>query len=131
MNLHGKNVYLSGPMTGRENYNVKAFAAAHALVRELGAKSVYDPALAWLESDPSQDDKSTHSTYMLRSISQLTRPRCTYEDGPYYDLLVALPDWEESGGALLEHACAENCGITCVELSDLMPLPDGGLRSAK
>jgi hypothetical protein len=119
MNLEGKNVFLSGGMSGYEHYNVEAFANAHAIVHELGAKCVYDPAFAWLHEPLADGEKKTHEDYMLKCLHELTRPKYCGKEGAFYDLLVSLPHWGKSKGAMAERAAAEACGIPCVELDEL------------
>lgn len=119
MNLEGKTVFLSGGMSGYEHYNIGAFANAHAIVRELGASKVYDPAFAWISQPLEDDAKLTHEDYMLKCLHELTRPSFHREDGPFYDVLVSLPYWGDSEGAVVERAVAEACGIVCVDLEDL------------
>ena len=119
MDLKGKNVFLSGGMTGYTHNNVAAFVTAHAILRELGAAHVYDPALAWLTQPREADERMTHEDYMVRCIRELTRK--TYMgSGTFYDLLVQLPCWEFSDGAWLEMCTAEGCGIEVVELEALL-----------
>ena len=119
MNLEGKNVFLSGGMTGYDLYNVGAFAEAHAIVRELGAKCVYDPAFAWLMQPTADDAKLTHGDYMRKCLHELTRVAYCQSNGAFYDLLVSLPNWKESEGAFTERAVAQACGIECVDLDEL------------
>ena len=125
MNLKDCNVYLSGPMTDMPHNNVSEFARAHAVVRELDARSVYNPALAWLNTPIEEDAKTSHEEWMRRSISELTRERLG--GGSYYDVLVSLDWWGLSEGAVHERAVAERCGIVCVDLSDI-DLEDEGKR---
>jgi len=119
MNLEGKNVFLSGGMSGYDHYNVEAFANAHAIVRELGAKCVYDPAFAWLMQPAADDAKLTHEDYMRKCLHELTRVAYCQSDGAFYDLLVSLPHWGKSEGAVTERSVAEACGIECVDLDEL------------
>ena len=119
MNIKGKNVFLSGGMSGYEHYNIGSFANAHAIVRELGARCVYDPAFAWINQPLADDASLTHEDYMLRCLHELTRTKFCRDDGPFYDVLVSLPHWDRSDGAVLERAVAEACGIACVDLDRL------------
>ena len=119
MNLEGKNVFLSGGMSGYENYNAPAFADAHAIVRKLGARYVYNPAFMWLMQPLEEDATKTHAEYMRRCLNELTRVAYCQADGGYYDLLVSLPNWKESEGASTERTVAQSCGIQCVDLEEL------------
>ena len=120
MNLAGKNVFLSGPMTGLKHNNVDDFAKAHAIVRELGAKHVYNPAYMWLSQPLAMDDRTTHEEYMRRCVYELTRPAFGEVNCPYYGAVVLLDGWCDSPGANLEHEVAQACGIPCVFIGDLI-----------
>lgn len=109
-----RTVFLSGPMTGIESYNVDAFLSAHKTLKLLGVRYVFDPAIEWLSSSgPTRD----HAYYMLRAIGELTN-----NDGygqADYDLLVSLPGWENSNGARVERIVANACGIETCDLSEV------------
>lgn len=124
--VKGRNVYLSGAMTGLPDYGAPAFAHAHAVVKQLGANRVFNPAISWL-TDISPE--RPHWSYMVDCINELTsrtdditlvmstnvdvlRPR-------KYDVIVMIPGWESSDGATLEREVAIACGIKVVELSEL------------
>ncbi|MBR2682679.1 MAG: DUF4406 domain-containing protein [Atopobiaceae bacterium] len=113
-NVKDRHVFISGPMTGIESYNVDAFLSAHKTLKMLGARYVFDPAIEWLDgSGPTRE----HAYYMLRAIGELTN-----SDGygrPDYDVLVSLPGWENSEGARLERTVAEACGIETCNLSEV------------
>lgn len=123
MDLEGKRVFLSGPMTGREHFNVAAFATAHAIVKEHGARFVYNPAIQWLQERKEEAEGKTHEDYMLDCVNELTRR--DFRNKPYYDILVSLPDWYHSEGAAHERDVAEHCGIECIDLEALVV--DGAL----
>ena len=116
--VSGKDVFLSGPMTGKEHYNVGAFADAHALLKDLGARSVYNPGIEYLLEPASESEQCTHEHYMRRCIHELTSG-VSMEGPARYDLVVLLPGWEESVGATEERAVARWCGIPVVELGDV------------
>ena len=42
--LKGELVYIAGPMTGRKDWNVEAFAECERVLREAGAARVFNPA---------------------------------------------------------------------------------------
>ena len=116
----GKNVFLSGPMTGIDGWNREAFANASAYVRDRGAASVHNPIVnaptGWRAPD-------SHEGYMVQSLHTLTG--WDYGDFaehanrlPDFDALVLLPGWESSEGAIAEKAVAVACGIDVVELGD-------------
>ncbi len=123
VSVNGRRVFLSGPMSSMRNYNVGAFVDAHAILKELGAKEVYDPAIEYLRQD---GEAHGHEWYMARCLHELTRhteSRATIfgeNSVPPYDLLVQLPGWEDSEGALTEFSVAKACGIECCTLSELV-----------
>lgn len=129
MNLKGRNVFLSGPMSNIKNFNVEGFAAAHHKAKEAGAKEVYDPAVEYLTKGSAED---SHQECMRRTIHELTKSLCkrsvdgttTYKDQRHYDAIVMLPGWESSLGARLELDVATACGIEVVMLQDVEPLSD-------
>ena len=119
IDVKGKRVFLSGPMTGRYHYNVAAFAVAHARLKEAGADWVFDPAVAYLRETREESERHDHSEYMRRCLSELTRPRYGQRDGNEYELLVSLPGWDGSEGATIERAVAEACGIEACDLEEV------------
>jgi hypothetical protein len=102
-NVKGKRIFLSGPMSFKENYNVEAFVSAHATLKLMGAKSVYDPALVWLNEEC---ETRTHEEYVRDSI--VTLVMCPF------DMFVTLDGWETSDGAYAEHVVAVELGIDVV-----------------
>ena len=115
MEVKGKTVYLSGPMSGIELYNAPAFVEAHATLNRMGAAYVYDPVMQWLETRVED-----HEDCMVLCLEKLTDCWAT-DDGVVrnVDLLVQLPGWDKSEGARLEAAVADACGIRRVELREL------------
>lgn len=119
MNVRGRNVYLSGPMTSLEHFGVGRMAEAHAIVKEAGAASVYDPGIEYLTHGSQMD---SHEVCMRRTLHELTKVR---RDGlivsrqPFYDVVVTLPGWEESPGAKTEVEVARACGIRVIGLADV------------
>lgn len=101
--VKGKRVFLSGPMSFKENYNVESFASAHATLKLMGARSVYDPALVWLHEEC---ETRTHEEYVRDSIRTLVV--CPF------DMFVTLDGWETSDGAYAEHVVAVELGIDVV-----------------
>ena len=112
--VEGKNVFLSGPMTGLAHYNVAKFATAHALLKEAGARHVYDPAYMWLNEQLEVSEGKAHEDYMQECLYTLTRPG--FGGGPYYDVLAQIPGWDGSEGARCEYDVAKKCGLTIVEM---------------
>lgn len=113
-NVKDKAVYLSGPMTGKPDWNREAFADACWKCIDAGADDVFDPA----RDAPEGDDPHTHEWWMLRSVNELTRRE---PDGsPHYDVLVQLDGWVESDGATLEHVVARDCGIEVRSIGEVV-----------
>ena len=102
-------MYLSGPMNGLPDLNRPAFAAAEAQLAALGY-TVYNPALAerpcW--------DYDAYLDFDLKAI------------GYWAQLVVRLPGWAASPGALAEISLAEQEHIPVL---DLCRLHAGGGRS--
>lgn len=113
VNVRGLRVFISGPMTGRPHYNAGAFLDAHVMLKELGAEHVYDPALRWLDEDASESAAKGHEDYMRQCLHELTN------DILPYDLMVQLPGWEDSEGAIWESWAAEWCGIPKASLREV------------
>lgn len=107
-------VFLSGPMSGLENFNMNAFTAAHARLKKAGAEEVFDPILTWLNEPERTSRKRDHESYMLECLAELTR-----SDGgrPYYDILAQLDGWQDSPGAAVEAAVAKSLGIPTTNVS--------------
>lgn len=125
MNIRGKRIFLSGPMTGRCCYNVAAFATAHARLKEAGAGWVYNPAIAYLQEHGKRAEAKGHADYMADCLHELTRRMSVgltnSEYAPMkYDLLVSIPGWEESAGARFEREAAQACGIATCDLGEVL-----------
>lgn len=87
-------VFVMGPMTGLPEYNYPAFHAEAARLRAKGFH-VENPA-----ENPEPPCKSW-AGYVRMSVRQLMT--C--------DLVSALPGWEKSDGAAVEHFNAQKVGI--------------------
>ena len=93
--------YIAGPMTGREDWNRKAFAAAAAAWREAG----------WGVTTPIELDDAayggpsgaavaaSYGELLLRDLARIL----------HADVVAILPDWHESRGARLEVHFANAC----------------------
>lgn len=113
INVKDKVIFLSGPMTGIEHFNVEAFAKAHAQLKELGAKYVYNPGISYLCSEK----KESHEYWMRKCVQELTYG---YHDGAPYDLVVQLKGWSKSEGCRTEAQVASACGIPCVTMKRVL-----------
>ncbi len=93
-------IYISGPMTGRPDFNYPAFFEAERRLREAG----------WEPVNPARNfggDTTRHrSEYMRMDIANVVM--C--------DAIALLPGWRESRGALLEAMVAQECGLLAGEL---------------
>jgi hypothetical protein len=92
----GKRVYVSGPMTGYDEYNFPAFAEAAKGLRELG----------YAVCSPAETDQflglgvMTHAQYLRFDFARVLEA----------DFLVALDGWERSMGAISEILMAVRMG---------------------
>ena len=109
MDLSGKFVYLSGAMTGHDDWNKQSFDAAVNELTGMGASFVFNPT----DGAPNVDDALDHSYYMLIDLHELTQ---AYKSKPIYDVIAMLPGWEYSYGARIEHSVAIACGIKPIYL---------------
>jgi len=116
MEVKGKNVFISGPMTGMPDLNVGVFAVAHHRLKEMGAADVYNPSTEYLDSE--RTDKMAHSDWMRVCLHELTAYLSVYA-GRKYDALLSLPGWEQSEGARLERMVAEAIGMEIIEAEEI------------
>lgn len=101
-------LYLSGPMTGRLDWNYPAFHAAAKRLRAAG-HVVFNPA-------ENFDGETHHPRHVyvrmdLRAVLDA-------------DAVAVLPGWFESAGARLEVAVARECGKSVLRADTLEPIPD-------
>lgn len=112
-NCKGKRVFISGPMTGRPDWNRAEFDRVERELRELGAADIFSPASI---APPMGCDAMPHSYYMARTLNVLTRlDGASVPARPYYDAVALLDGWWQSDGARVERAVAEAMGIDIVE----------------
>ena len=112
-NYKGKRVFISGPMTGKPDWNRAEFQRAERELWELGADLVFSPAsIAPQEGQPVLP----HEFYMAKTLNRLTTLRYGgFPDLPFYDVIVMLDGWWGSAGATVERAVAEAIGLDVVE----------------
>ena len=125
VDLKGKAVFLSGPMSGRSFYNVAEFAEAHAKLKAAGVHRIYDPAIEYLKSGVF-DAVKPHDYWMGRCIRELVKPisittASDHYGECYYTVLVSLPGWEESEGARRELEVALARAGTAAKASEATP----------
>lgn len=101
VDIRGKNVFLSGPVSGMDRGEAAdAFQAAYSRCVDAGARFVFNPVA-------NVDPRESHEHAMLQCLNELT----TVGGLGHYDLLVQLHGWRNSEGALMELAVADACGI--------------------
>ena len=97
-------VYISGPMSGKQDRNFNAFSRASAQLRDSG-HTVINPAEFF--------DTSKHaprSVYMKYAIKNIITA----------DIVGTLSGWQESRGAQLEVEVARECGIPVVPYEQIL-----------
>lgn len=92
-------VYISGPMTGYDDFNYPAFEEAVRLVKRLGHIPVSP------HTQEVEEGKAWES-YMRTDIAWMME--C--------DIVVVLPGWEDSRGAQLETYIAKQLGMPVYEI---------------
>lgn len=90
-------VYISGPMTGYENYNREAFFEAAKKLEALGWEPVHTAGLP---------DGLTYREYLQKSMEAIAG--C--------DAICLLPGWSTSKGALMEYGYAKYRGFPEIRL---------------
>jgi hypothetical protein len=100
-----KYVFISGPVTGRPDFNTQAFSEAAAAIRALGFV-VFNPR----EIDRG-DTTLPREHYMRICMATLVNQSSA---------LVSLPQWSSSKGAWLERKVAEEIGIPVWNLGAFM-----------
>lgn len=102
------NVYLSGPVTGRDYEDACAdFARAAARLRKAGHE-------VWVPTERVAYG-TDHDHAMRECLDALAN-----DYFPGVDTLVLLPGWEGSEGASLERDVALACGIRVTELEEAL-----------
>lgn len=111
IDLHGKAVYLSGPITNNDLVEVKkSFNSLHNLVNKLGVRSVHNPIYFLTpSSELSLDKQGIWEFYMKQSLKNLVQ--C--------DIIVLMDRYHSSKGARLEKYVAEQLGIEVIYEKDL------------
>jgi hypothetical protein len=108
-------IYLSGPMSGKPDYNRAAFNAAASRLRNDGHK-VFNPAefkgnIWWKWSDFVAYDVAV----MIQGYSSEFngKPECPF------DCLALLDGWRDSKGARLEYIVAQELGLKIINESEI------------
>lgn len=99
------NLYVIGPVTGRENDNREEFERVRV---ELDAVGHYaDIPHGWVKSGADWDVAMKHSIYRMLHLWTFSRE---YDEGFG---IAMLDGWEDSRGARIEHDLACALGIEC------------------
>lgn len=100
--IQKKSVFLSGPITGVNDYKDK-FTDAAEVIKALGANTVFNPA-AEIPDDTKREEAMRICTGKIITI----------------DCVVMLPNWRDSEGACFEYVASEICGIPNYKLKELI-----------
>lgn len=109
--LKGRNVYLSGPITGVKGYRCP-FVFMEKVLHKVSDGMVFNPATE-IPSD------SPYEAAMATCVQALSLRVRDGEDEPYYpmyEVMILLPGWTKSKGAQIENRVAEACGIEVVDM---------------
>ena len=110
--LKGRNVYLSGPITGVKGYKYP-FIFVEKVLHKVSDSMVFNPATEIPSDSPYEAAMAT----CLQALSLRVRDG---EDEPYYhpmyEVMILLPGWTKSQGAQIENRVAEACGIEVVDM---------------
>ena len=109
--LKGRNVYLSGPITGVKGYRCP-FVFMEKVLHKVSDGMVFNPAIEIPSDSPYEAAMAT----CLQALSLRVRDG---EDEPYYpmyEVMILLPGWTKSKGAQIENRVAEACGIEVVDM---------------
>lgn len=96
-------IYISGPMTGKPEYNYPAFNQMAALLRSNGY-TVFNPAEIRKPLFQFGSENELWIWYMKKAISMLMKA----------DTVVLLPGWEKSNGVCIELVLAKELGYKIV-----------------
>lgn len=125
MEIKGKNVFISGPMTGIPLNNLPEFVKAHKALLDMGAKDIYDPAFEWYAAMAKGEPDESHEFYMRKTLNALTSSDCqSFFRKTHYGIMVLLDGWEASDGCITERSVAMACGIKVVEMRELYARQD-------
>lgn len=112
--------YLSGPMSGYEEFNFPAFKEAVADLRSRGLDMISPHELDDPDEvaalDPNNVPKARHAEFLSRDVALLCDPSITG--------IVVLPGWEKSRGARLEVYVGRELGKAIMAYPNLDPVID-------
>ena len=98
--IDGKYVYLSGPMTGYDDYQKPLFDEVEKWCYENGARYVYNPCSIIGHYE-------TREQYMTYDLCRLVNPPATIAQ----EMLINLPHWMSSEGSTIENIVAYAIGM--------------------
>lgn len=110
--LKGRNVYLSGPITGVKGYKYP-FIFVEKVLGKVSDGMVFNPAIEIPSDTPYEAAMAT----CMQALSLRVRDG---EDEPYYpmyEVMILLSGWTKSKGAQIENRVAEACGIEVIDMS--------------
>ena len=96
-------VFISGPMSGYDDYNREAFHEAEKLLKAAGY-SVFNPAWLRVDDDWNIDD--------IMAIDMAALSRC--------DAIYQLDDWKNSNGAVAEYHTAKCLKMDILTKDDIV-----------
>lgn len=106
--MESVKIYIAGPMTGIPNFNYPAFIEASKILRCHGF-DVLSPTEHTADEPPeSYTAEHPYPYYLRRSLQMMLG--C--------DVIVMLPQWFMSRGAVLENHIAKELDMPVVEYSD-------------
>ena len=114
-----KKVYLSGPMTGKPDYNREAFARATAALRQQGFEVTNPHELPDPEGLTGREHEDWRR-YLARDLVELLLGG--------YDYIAWLPGSFGSRGASLEIACAAAAGLAAADADYLIQMAKGASK---
>lgn len=98
-------IFISGPMTGYEDYNRPAFFHMEDVLTKAG----------WDVANPANNGVHENQPfYVHRMMSGLTRAthiRADFKMLLKCDAIFSLDGWKDSPGATMEYLVARNCGM--------------------
>ena len=114
-------VYVAGPMTGIEDFNFPAFAAAAERLK-LNGYEVINPA----DNDNGDPEQAAQSgtpweDYMRKDLADVLEA----------DAVAVLPGWQRSRGASLEVTVATALGVPILDAETLLPYSESALQEAQ
>jgi len=108
-----QRIFLSGPMTGRKDFNHSEFNKTAQQLRARGFV-VWNPAELYEGSLKYPREK-----YQRNNLNELTAPSGVRGCGVSYDAVAVLPGWQQSHGSALEVAVARELGIPVIDAKTL------------